>query len=58
MLMTFMSDNIVGKGSGQPKFQFCQNVGKGRHVYVRVGGNVANAWLPYTNILWGNFKGP
>ena len=24
-------------------------VGKDRHVYVRVGGNIANAWLPYTN---------
>ena len=32
--------------SRQPKFQFCHKVGKGRHVYVRVGGNFANAWLP------------
>ena len=44
--------------SRQSKFQFRQKVGKGRHVYVRVGGNIANAWLPCscTNI-WGNFKG-
>ena len=31
-------------------------LGKGRHVYVRVGGNIANAWLPCTNI-WETSKG-
>ena len=30
-------------------------LGKGRQVYVREGGNIANAWLPYTNLIWGNF---
>ena len=42
--------------SRQPKFQFCQKVGKGRQVYVRVGRNIANAWLPCTNI-WETSKG-
>ena len=41
-------------------------VGNGRHVDVLAkphpsrsawAENIANAWLPYTNI-WGNFKGP
>ena len=32
-------------------------LGEDRQLYVRVGGNIANAWLSHTNI-WGNFKGP
>ena len=33
--------------SRQPKFQFCQKVGKGRHVDVRAWAeNIAIAWLP------------
>ena len=32
--------------AGLPILQF--KLGEGRQVYVRVGRNIANAWLPYT----------
>ena len=53
----------------QPKRQFCQKIGKGRHVYVRAkprpspsawAENIAKrmARLPNTNTIWEYFKVP